>query len=92
MKNITIYTKNYCPYSKKAVSLLSSKGVDFKEVDVTHDSKAFEDVMAKTGWDTVPQVFVDEEFLGGCDDIHALDRQGILDKKLGLKLEHHHHH
>lgn len=84
MKNIIIYTKNYCPYCKKAVSLLSSKGVPFKEIDITYDDLTFNKVMEKTGWDTVPQVFVDEEFLGGCDDIHALDRQGLLDEKLGL--------
>lgn len=84
MKNIVIYTKNYCPYCKKAVALLSSKGVDFKEIDVTYDDETFSKVMKKTGWDTVPQVFVDEEFLGGCDDIHALDAKGLLDEKLGL--------
>lgn len=84
MKNIVIYTKNYCPYCKKAVALLSSKGVDFKEIDVTYDDEIFSNVITKTGWDTVPQVFVDDEFLGGCDDIHALDKQGLLDAKLGL--------
>ncbi len=85
MKNITIYTKNYCPFCKKAVSLLSSKGVKFNEIDVTFDEATFSKVVAKTGWDTVPQIFAGEEFLGGCDDIHALDKQGLLDEKLGLK-------
>lgn len=84
MKRIVIYTKNYCPFCKRAVALLSSKGVEFEEIDVTNDNGTFKTIISKTGWDTVPQVFIDNEFLGGCDDIHALDKKGLLDKKLNL--------
>lgn len=84
MKRIVIYTKNFCPFCKRAVALLSSKGVQFEEIDVTFDDEVFETVVSKTGWNTVPQIFADDEFLGGCDDIHALDDKGLLDKKLGL--------
>jgi len=84
LKNITIYTKGFCPFCKKAISLISSKGVDFEEIDVTFDDESFSKVVTKTGWDTVPQIFADDKFLGGCDDIHALDKQGLLDKELGL--------
>jgi len=66
------------------VSLLTSKGANFEEIDVTFDDETFSKVISKTGWDTVPQIFADENFLGGCDDIHALDKQGLLDEQLGL--------
>lgn len=85
MKNIVIYTKDYCPFCTSAMSLLSFKEVEFKEIDVTHDDETFNKIIKKTGWDTVPQIFADEEFLGGCDDIQELDNQGLLDKKLGLE-------
>lgn len=85
MKKIIIYTKDYCPFCKKAVSLLSSKGAEFEEIDVTQDRQTFNKVIEKTGWNTVPQIFVGEEFLGGCDDIYDLDKQGLLVEKLDLK-------
>jgi len=66
------------------VSLLTSKGANFEEIDVTFDDETFSKVISRTGWDTVPQIFADENFLGGCDDIHALDKQGLLDEQLGL--------
>ncbi len=84
MKKVVLYTKNYCPYCKKALALLTQKGVKFTNVDVTNDEKTFEPIKAKTGWDTVPQIFINDEFIGGCDDMHQLDRVGELNKKLGL--------
>lgn len=85
MSKVVLYTKNYCPYCKRALELLKSKGVEYTNVDVTNDDKTFAAIEAKTGWDSVPQIFIDDEFIGGCDDMHALDRKGELDKKLGLK-------
>jgi len=79
---VKIYTKNYCPYCKKAVALLHQKGVAFEEVDVTYDEDQFQQVKTKTGWDTVPQIFIRGTFVGGCDDIHELDRKGTLDPLL----------
>jgi len=84
MNNVTIYTKNYCPYCKKAVALLKSKGVNFNEIDVTYDEETFKEAQVKTGWDTVPQIFIGDQFIGGCDDIHQLDDKGELDKLLGI--------
>lgn len=85
MSKVVLYTMNYCPYCKKALALLKSKGVEFTNVDVTNDDRVFSAVEAKTGWDTVPQIFINDVFIGGCDDIHELDRKGELDKMLGLK-------
>ncbi|WP_026477176.1 glutaredoxin 3 [Alkaliphilus transvaalensis] len=84
MKKVVLYTKGYCPYCRKAVALLTEKGVDFTNYDVTNDDETFSVVKAQTGWDTVPQIFIDDEFIGGCDDLHLLDQKGELDKKLGI--------
>ncbi|AOY76148.1 glutaredoxin 3 [Clostridium formicaceticum] len=83
--DVTLYTKDYCPYCKRAVALLQSKNVAFNEIDVTHDETTFKEIQAKTGWDTVPQIFIHGEFIGGCDDLYALEKQGVLNSKLGIK-------
>ncbi len=85
MSKVVLYTKGYCPYCRRALALLESKGVEFTNIDVTNDVKTFSAISARTGWDSVPQIFINDEFVGGCDDIHALDRKGELDKLLGLK-------
>ncbi|KAB3534092.1 glutaredoxin 3 [Alkaliphilus pronyensis] len=84
MKNIVIYTKEYCPYCKRALGLLDEKGVQYKKIDVTDDFETYKSVIQKTSWDTVPQIFIDDMFIGGCDDIMALDEKGELDKLLGI--------
>ncbi len=82
---VEIYTQYGCPYCVRAKALLTAKGVDFTEIDVTMDAAKRREMEArKPGARTVPQVFVDDVPLGGCDDIHALDAQGRLDAVLGL--------
>ncbi len=82
---VEIYTQWGCPYCTRAKALLDDKGVSYTEIDVTMDtSKRREMVERKPDARTVPQVFVDGQALGGCDDIHALDAQGKLDPILGL--------
>lgn len=83
--NVAIYTKDYCPYCKRAVALLQKKNVSFNEIDVTHDEPTFEEIKRKTGWDTVPQIFIFGEFIGGCDDLYALEEKGELDTKLQIE-------
>ncbi len=82
MHQVVIYTKNYCPYCKRAVALLQAKGADFQEIDVTYDEATFQGVKEQTGWDTVPQIFIQGTFVGGCDDLYALDRKDELNKLL----------
>ncbi len=85
MANIEIYTWSTCPYCRRAKALLDSKGVKYKEYDITGDEKAREKMVGRTGGPrTVPQIFVDDKHYGGCDDIHALDAKGKLDKILGI--------
>ena len=84
MAKVEIYTKDYCPYCHKALALLKSKDVTFIHYDVTHDTdKHAEMVKRADGRKTVPQVFINDNGIGGCDDLHDLDRQGKLDTMLG---------
>lgn len=83
MANVTIYTKPWCPYCDAARELLVGKGIDFTEIDISGkaDLRA-EMIQRASGRSTVPQVFVDDRHLGGCDDIYALDAAGKLDPVL----------
>jgi len=85
MPKIEIYTQWGCPFCVRAKALLDAKGVAYTEYDTTMDSgKRKEMVARKPDATTVPQIFVDDVAYGGCDDIHALDREGKLDAILGL--------
>ncbi|MBU7584861.1 MAG: glutaredoxin 3 [Nostoc sp. TH1S01] len=81
--NVEIYTWRTCPFCIRAKNLLASKGVDFIEYSIDGDEEA-RDKMAQraNGKRSVPQIFIDDRHVGGCDDIHALDRQGKLDELL----------
>jgi len=80
---VEIYTWSTCPFCIRAKSLLKKKGVDFTEYVIDGDEEA-RDKMAQraNGGRSVPQIFINDQHLGGCDDIHALDAQGKLDPLL----------
>jgi glutaredoxin 3 len=82
MPPVTIYTKSWCPYCSAAKDLLKAKNVDFTEIAV--NSAADQATMAKKagGRSTVPQIWIGERHVGGCDDLYALDSEGDLDKLL----------
>lgn len=81
--SITIYTKAYCPYCVRAKALLSSKGVQFSEIKIDDQPELRPEMISKAGGrTTVPQIFINEQHIGGCDDLHALDAQGKLDTLL----------
>lgn len=82
MPTVTVYTTTYCPYCTRAKNLLTSKKVVFKEVNVTEDQKLRAELEKKTGWQTVPMIFIGEEFIGGADELYALEAAGQLDAKL----------
>lgn len=83
MSAVTIYTRAFCPFCTRAVSLLKQKGVDFNEVDAGMDpDKKQEMIQRSNGGRTFPQIFVGDEHIGGCDEMMALERSGKLDKKL----------
>ena len=83
MKKIVIYTASYCPYCHLAKELLRSKGAAFEEVDGTNNTEARAQLTVKAGGrSTVPQIWIGDTHVGGCDDLHALDRNGKLDPLL----------
>lgn len=85
MAKVELYTTQWCGYCARARALLSKKGVDFIEIDVDADGAKREEMIQRSGGGlTVPQIFIDDEHIGGCDDLVALDQAGELDSKLGI--------
>lgn len=85
MAKVTIYTTMFCPYCVMAKQLLKRKGVAFDEIDVTGNSALREEMTVKAGGrSTVPQIWIGETHVGGCDDLYELDRTGQLDRMLAV--------
>jgi glutaredoxin 3 len=82
MASVTIYTRDLCGFCARAKSLLQSKGVAFTEYNATENPDYRQEMMDKSGRNTFPQIFIGEDHVGGCDDLHALDRDGKLDPLL----------
>lgn len=80
MPKIEIYTKQTCSYCVRAKQLFDKKGVKYTEIAVDQDQKAFEEMLSRAqGRRTVPQIFIDNRAIGGCDDLYALEEAGRLD-------------
>ncbi|MDE2402507.1 MAG: glutaredoxin 3 [Burkholderiales bacterium] len=85
MQAVKIYTTLVCPYCQQAKMLLKQRGVDtIEEIRIDQDAAQREHMMAITGRRTVPQIFIGETHVGGCDDLIALDQQGRLLPLLGV--------
>ena len=83
MKPVVIYTTNYCPYCIRAKMLLTQKGASFEEIDVTNNAALRDEMTEKAqGRKTVPQIFIGETHVGGCDDLYALENEGKLNDLL----------
>jgi glutaredoxin 3 len=83
MPRVEIYTKAFCPYCARAKKLLTEKGVDFEENDISMDAgKRAEMIQRANGGTTVPQIFIDGSHIGGSDDLAALEAAGKLDPLL----------
>jgi glutaredoxin 3 len=83
MASIDVYTTPYCPYCTSAKALLRRKGVDFTEIDVAGDRALRARMVDRAGGrTTVPQIFIGDTHVGGCDDLYALDDAGGLDPLL----------
>ncbi|HEY1874658.1 MAG TPA: glutaredoxin 3 [Steroidobacteraceae bacterium] len=74
-----MYVTDWCPYCDRARSLLADKGIAVEEIDVDLVPGAREEMRARSGRDTVPQIFIGESHVGGSDDLQALDADGRLD-------------
>lgn len=78
--DIVIYVAGWCPYCVRAQGLLTKKGLAYRVVDVDEDAKLREEMIARSGRRTVPQVFIADKHIGGCDDLFALEGAGELDR------------
>ena len=83
MANVTVYIRAFCPFCDFALALLQRKGAPLTVIDATGDAEKRQEMIARAGRRTFPQIFVGETHVGGCDDLHDLERQGGLDPLLG---------
>jgi glutaredoxin 3 len=83
MAKVEIYASMWCGFCHRAKALLNAKGVEFIEYDVDSDASGRRDMMARGGGSTVPQIFIDDKPIGGCDELYALEGAGRLDALLG---------
>jgi glutaredoxin 3 len=77
---VTVYVSDWCPYCQRAKALLAGKNVVFSEINVEDDAKFREEMIARSNRRTVPQIFIGDKHVGGCDDLFELDRSGELDR------------
>ena len=82
MASVVIYTRQFCGYCSAAKKLLETKGVAYEEHDATYAPELRQQMIERAGRSTFPQIFIDGRHVGGCDDLHALDRAGELDALL----------
>ena len=82
MAPVTIYTRQYCGFCSAAKRLLQTKNVEFEERDATGDAALRSEMIDRSGRFTFPQIFIGDRHIGGCDELHALDRRGELDALL----------
>ena len=80
--HVKIYTRRMCGYCSAAERLLSSKGIAYEQIDATGDRALRRWLADATGRSTVPQIFIDDQPIGGYDDLRSLDRSGALDAML----------
>ncbi len=79
---VVMYATAWCPYCERARQLLDRKQVIFQEIDVDRSPELRAEMMTRSGRRTVPQIFIGEVHIGGCDDLYALDAAGGLDPLL----------
>lgn len=85
MADVIVYSGSHCPYCVRAKQLLDRKGVAYTEIHVDEDPAQRKVMMEKSGRRTIPQIFINDQPIGGADDLMALDRSGELDKLLGAE-------
>jgi glutaredoxin 3 len=77
---VTLYVSGWCPYCQRAKGLLAQKNVVFNEINIDDEAKFREEMIARSNRRTVPQIFIGDRHVGGCDDLFELDRSGELDR------------
>jgi len=82
MTKVVVYTTQYCPYCVQAKTLLRHKGVPFDEIDVGGDDELRTKMIEASGRRTVPQIFINDQPIGGFEELRSLEEQGELDRLL----------
>ncbi len=82
--HIIIYSSQYCPFCFRAKSIFQQRSVSFEEINVDSDSALRQEMTQKSGRRTVPQIWIGDRHVGGCDDLMDLQYSGELDKMIGL--------
>ncbi|MCU1717914.1 glutaredoxin 3 [Pseudomonas sp. 5P_3.1_Bac2] len=82
MQTVVVYSSDYCPYCMRAKQLLQHKGVDFTEIRVDGKPEVRAEMTRKAQRTSVPQIWIGDTHVGGCDDLYALERAGKLDSLL----------
>lgn len=80
---VKMYTTSWCPYCSRARALLARKGVDVQDIDIEASPEKRAEMQNRSGRRSVPQIFIGDLHVGGCDDLHALEKAGKLDSLLG---------
>lgn len=78
-KKIVIYSSDWCPFCVRAKALLNKKGVAFDEINVDGQREIRQEMARKAGRTSVPQIWIGDTHVGGCDELYALERRGALD-------------
>ncbi|MCB1644939.1 MAG: glutaredoxin 3 [Pseudomonadales bacterium] len=82
MKDVVMYTTRFCPFCIRAKALLDSKGVPYRDIAVDSQPELRREMMEKSGRHTVPQIWIGDQHVGGCDELMSLERRGLLDQAL----------
>ena len=84
MSDVVMYSTGFCPYCVRAKMLLKNKNVEFTDIRIDVESDRRNEMVELSGRTSVPQIFIGDYHVGGCDDLFALEQAGELDNKLGL--------
>ena len=87
MPIVTLYTTRFCPFCVRAKMLLDSKKVEYQEIAVDYDVEQRQTMQRLSGQRTVPQIWIRDQHVGGCDELYQLEREGALDTLLGVNHE-----
>lgn len=84
MTEVIIYTREGCAYCSRAVHLLQQKNVNYKQIPIDNDENKNAEMISKSGRTSVPQIFINGQHMGGCDDLYELEHAGKLDALLKM--------
>ena len=87
MPIVTLYTTRFCPFCVRAKMLLDSKKVEYQEIAVDYDAEQRQTMQRLSGQRPVPQIWIRDQHVGGCDELYQLEREGGLDTLLGVNHE-----